>query len=107
MNIKKSYIFVLVFLQLISKNANSFNIFSNNIFEDTILSYPFLSNQYGGLFMNLPDNFTKEVVYDEDTDKYILYQRIGNTDLFTKKIMTFQTVFRLSIRGDDEKSLGF
>ena len=90
MNIKKSYIFVLVFLQLISKNANSFNIFSNNIFEDTILSYPFLSNQYGGLFMNLPDNFTKEVVYDEDTDKYILYQRIGNTDLFTKKIMTFQ-----------------
>ena len=48
--------------------ANSFNIFSNNIFEDTILSYPFLSNQYGGLFMNLPDNFTKEVVYDEDTD---------------------------------------
>ena len=35
--------------------------------------------------MNLPENFIKEVVYDEDTDKYILYQRIGNTDLFTKK----------------------
>ena len=79
-----------MFLQLISKNANSFNIFSNNIFEDTILSYPFLSDQYGGMFMNLPDNFIKEVVYDEDTDKYILYQRIGNTELFSKKIMTFQ-----------------
>ena len=51
-----------MFLQLISKNANSFNIFSNNIFEDTILSYPFLSDQYGGMFMNLPDNFIKEVV---------------------------------------------
>ena len=79
-----------MFLQLISKNTYSFNIFSNNIFDDTILSYPFHSNQYGGMFMNLPDNFKKQVVYDKETDKYILYQRIGNTDLFSKKIMTFQ-----------------
>ena len=96
-----------MFLQLISKNAfNSFNIFSNNIFEDTILSYPFLSDQYGGMFMNLPDNFIKEVVYDEDTDKYILYQRIGNTELFSKN-NDIPAVFRLSIRGNDEESLGF
>ena len=39
----------------------------------------------------MPKNFSHKIkVYDEDTDKYILYQRIGNTDLFTKKIMTFQ-----------------
>ena len=40
--------------------------------------------------MNFPKDFSKEVVYDEDTDKYILYQRIGKTDLFSQKIMTFK-----------------
>ena len=40
--------------------------------------------------MNFPKNFTSQVVYDENTDNYILIQRVGNTDLFTQKVMTFQ-----------------
>ena len=40
--------------------------------------------------MNFPKNFTSDVIYDENTDNYILIQRVGNTDLFTQKVMTFQ-----------------
>ena len=40
--------------------------------------------------MNFPKNFTSQVVYDENTDNYILFQRVGNTDLFTQKVMTFE-----------------
>ena len=56
--------------------------------------------------MNFPKDFSKEVVYDEDTDKYILYQRIGNTDLFSQKIMTFQEYLDYQARRNDEESLG-
>ena len=92
MNKEKSYIFLLSFLFLLSfsKDVKSFSLFSDTSISDTTLTYPFPSNQFGGLYMNLPENFTKQVVYDENTDKYILYQRVGNTDLFSQKIMSFQ-----------------
>ena len=56
--------------------------------------------------MNFPKDFSKEVVYDEDTDKYILYQRVGKTDLFSQKIMTFQEYLDYQLERNDEESLG-
>ncbi len=53
------------------------------------LAFPFSSTQYGGLYMELPNNFQKEVVYNPKTGKYIIYSRIGNTDIFNKTVMSF------------------
>ena len=40
--------------------------------------------------MNFPDNFKQKVVYDINSGNYILYQRIGETDLFSQKVLSFQ-----------------
>ena len=63
---------------------------SDTIVSDTTLTYPFSSGEYGGLYMNLPSNFQKTIVFDEETNQYILYQKIGNTDLFIQKVMSFE-----------------
>ena len=73
-----------------SKDAESFILLSDTSISDTTLTYPFPSNQFGGLYMNFPENFNKQIVYDKNTDKYILYQRIGNTDLVSQTVMSFQ-----------------
>ena len=39
--------------------------------------------------MNFPKNFDKQVVFDEQTNQYILYQRIGSTDIFNTRVMSF------------------
>ena len=86
MNKGNSYIFLLFIILLLfsSKDAKSIYLFTDTSITDTTLSYPFPSNQYGGLYMNFPKDFSKEVIYDEDTDKYILYQRVGKTVVFSK-----------------------
>ena len=92
MNKFRSYILFLGFFVLLtfSKSAKSFSFFSDTTISDSTLNYTFNPDQYGGLFMNFPKNFTSQVVYDENTDNYILFQRVGNTDLFTQKVMTFE-----------------
>ena len=92
MNKFRSYILFLGFFVLLtfSKSAKSFSFLSDTAISDSTLSYTFNPDQYGGLFMNFPKNFTSQVVYDENTDNYILFQRVGNTDLFTQKVMTFE-----------------
>ena len=92
MNKIRSYILFLGFLVLLtfSKSAKSFSFFSDTTISDSTLTYTFNPDQYGGLFMNFPNNFTSDVFYDENTGNYILIQRIGNTDLFSRKVMTFQ-----------------
>mgnify|MGYP001157354789 FL=1 len=92
MNKFRSYILFLGFLVLLtfSKSAKSFSFFSDTTISDSTLTYTFNPDQYGGLFMNFPENFTSDVFYDENTGNYILIQRVGNTDLFTQKVMTFQ-----------------
>ncbi len=83
-----SFLFSLIFLLLISKDAHSYNFLQDSS-EDNILSFPFLANEYGGLYMNLPSNFTRTIVHDSISNQYVLLQRIGNTDLFSKTIMSF------------------
>ena len=73
-----------------SKDAKSFTFFSDTSVTDTTLVYPFSANQYGPMFMNFPDNFKQKVVYDINSGNYILYQRIGETDLFSQKVLSFQ-----------------
>ena len=92
MDKKQKFIFFgfLLFLLSFSKDVFSFSYFSDTSITDTTLTYQFNPNQYGGLFMNTPSNFKTKIVYDENTDKYILYQRIGTTDLFSQKVMSFQ-----------------
>ena len=92
MDKEKKFIFfgIVLFLLSFSKDAQSFSYFSDTSITDSNLTYQFNPNEYGGLFMNTPSNFKTKVVYDENTDKYILYQRIGTTDLFSQKIMSFQ-----------------
>ena len=92
MDKKQKFIFfgLLLFLLSFSKGAFSFSYFSDTSITDTTLTYQFNPNQYGGLFMNTPSNFKTKIVYDENTDKYILYQRIGTTDLFSQKVLSFQ-----------------
>ena len=92
MDKKQKFIFFgfLLFLLSFSKDASSFSYFSDTSITDTTLTYQFNPNQYGGLFMNTPSNFKTKIVYDENTDKYILYQRIGTTDLFSQKVLSFQ-----------------
>ena len=92
MDKKQKFIFfgLLLFLLSFSKVAFSFSYFSDTSITDTTLTYQFNPNQYGGLFMNTPSNFKTKIVYDENTDKYILYQRIGTTDLFSQKVLSFQ-----------------
>ena len=72
------YIFLLsIFLLLFtSKDAESFIFLSDTSISDTSLTYPFPSNQFGGLYMNFPENFNKQIVFDKNTDKYILIQLI-------------------------------
>ncbi len=92
MNKGNSYIFLLTIVLLLctSKQAESFIFLSDNSISDTTLTYPFPSNHFGGLYMNVPENFKKQIVYDKNTEKYILYQRIGNTDLVSQTVMSFQ-----------------
>ena len=92
MDKKQKFIFFgfLLFLLSFSKGAFSFSYFSDTSITDTTLTYQFNPNQYGGLFMNTPSNFKTKIVYVENTDKYILYQRIGTTDLFSQKVLSFQ-----------------
>ena len=92
MDKKQKFIFLgfLLFLLSFSKDAFSFSYFLDTSISDTTLTYQFNPNQYGGLFMNTPSNFKTKIVYDENTDKYILYQRIGTTDLFSQKVLSFQ-----------------
>ncbi|HJM16842.1 MAG TPA: cell surface protein SprA, partial [Flavobacteriales bacterium] len=73
-----------------SKDAKSFTFFSDTSVTDTTLVYPFSANQYGPMFMNFPENFKQKVVYDINSGNYILYQRIGETDLFSQKVLSFQ-----------------
>ena len=79
-----------MFLLSFSKDAKGFTFFQDTLAQDTNLTYPFQSNQYGGMYMNLPMNFKTSVLYDENTNQYIQYSRIGNTDLFLPKVMSFQ-----------------
>jgi len=49
------------------------------------LRYPMNTNSNGGLYLNTPNNFRTEVVYDPVSGQYIMYERIG--DLLAKPPM--------------------
>ena len=58
-------------------------------FADTTLSYPFSGAQSGGLFMNTPPNFNATVIFNLETNKYIVQEKIGGLDFGNPKIMSF------------------
>ena len=49
------------------------------------LVYPMNPNSNGGLYLNTPNNYRTEIVYDPATGQYIIYERIG--DLYAKPPM--------------------
>ena len=66
----------------------SVNISAQSL-ADTTLSYPFSGAQSGGLFMNTPPNFNATVIFNLETNKYIVQEKIGGLDFGNPKIMSF------------------
>lgn len=54
---------------------------------DSVLPYPF-DDESGGLYMEDPDNYNEEVVYDTETGQYIVTQKIGNLNAKPPMFMT-------------------
>jgi len=73
----------LVFTLFFSVNLSAQSV------ADTTLSYPFSGAQSGGLFMNTPPNFNATVIFNLETNKYIVQEKIGGLDFGNPKIMSF------------------
>ena len=73
----------LVFTLFFSVNLSAQSV------ADTTLSYPFSGAQSGGLFMNTPPNFNATVIFNLETNKYIVQKKIGGLDFGNPKIMSF------------------
>ncbi|MBT6965812.1 MAG: cell surface protein SprA, partial [Flavobacteriales bacterium] len=76
-------ILFLVFTLFFSVNLSAQSV------ADTTLSYPFSGAQSGGLFMNTPPNFNATVIFNPETNKYIVQEKIGGLDFGNPKIMSF------------------
>ncbi len=73
----------LVFALFFSVNLSAQSV------TDTTLLYPFSGVQSGGLFMNNPPNFNATVIFNLETNKYIVQEKIGSFDFGNPKIMSF------------------
>ena len=87
LKIKYSHILVLIILFFAHCFANPL---SSQVFSDTSISYPFSSNQFRGIYLNKPKNLTEKIVFDANTNNYILYQKIGNLDFTFRKVLSFE-----------------
>ena len=63
---------------------------SDILVGDTILSYPFLNDQSGGLFLNTPSNFQDTIIYDAKLNQYFIQDKIGRLDVGVPIIMDFE-----------------
>ena len=63
---------------------------SSQFVSDTSISYPFSSNQFRGIYLNKPKDITEKIVFDANTNNYILYQKIGNLDFTFREVMSFE-----------------
>ena len=61
--------------------------FSQN---DSNLAYPFSGNESGGLYMNNPTIFNTYIEYDNETNQYLEYQRIGERIVGSPRVITFE-----------------
>ena len=63
---------------------------SSQFVSDTSISYPFSSNQFRGIYLNKPKDIKEKIVFDANTNNYILYQKIGNLDFTFREVMSFE-----------------
>jgi hypothetical protein len=67
--LRKAIIYKISFL--VFTLSFSVNISAQSV-ADTTLLYPFSGVQSGGLFMNTPPNFNATVIFNLETNKYIV-----------------------------------
>ena len=87
LKIKYSHILVLIILFFACFFASPL---SSQVFSDTSISYSFGSNQFRGIYLNKPKNLTEKIVFDANTNNYILYQKIGDLDFTFRKVLSFE-----------------
>lgn len=68
------------------KKVSAFGASDTN-HPDTTLPYPY-TGESGGFFLNDPDNFNTQVIYDPVTGQYIIYEKIGDLNAKPPMFMT-------------------
>jgi cell surface protein SprA len=64
------------------------NLMQADTTDPDSLPYPMNPGSDGGLYLNTPNNYNTEVVYDPETGQYIIYERIGNLLIKPPMVMT-------------------